>query len=62
MGLNGWDGKTGDHLQVSICEKESEECGKGNFLTEGRKELPSLLPLARTNKQFLQYLKGEDYH
>jgi hypothetical protein len=46
MGLNGRIGKTADHLQVFICEKESEERGKRGLPDRGEKRTPSLLNLA----------------
>jgi len=45
MGLNGRDGKTGDHLQVFIFKKNQKRGRTGDFLTEAGKEPPPCYPL-----------------
>ena len=43
MGLNGRIGKTGDHSQILIFEKESEEKGKKEFLDRCEKRTPLIV-------------------
>ncbi len=48
-GLNDQVEKIGGHLQVLICQKESEEKGKSKLPDGGKKRTPSLLNLAPTS-------------
>jgi len=51
MCLNGRVEKIGAHLQVLICEKESEERAKRELLDRGGKRTPSVLILPPTTKR-----------
>ena len=60
MGLNGGVGKAADHLQVFICEKESEVRGKREHFEGGGERTPSLLNLAPNIEHYTKP-NGVDY-